>query len=171
MEKSMLRAFLLSLVIFLALNFLIYIIAYAMADLLDVVFNTIADHPSQSIFLTTYPNRYFPWELFSRSAETSSFEFKLFYIGGFISFVVAAIIAGFMGGDIIKSLEGWFLTVFVSTGLLIIMILIDDFNLGYIKYGISLTEGIVIVVIAGLVNALIYGVIVFLIALLLGRSS
>ena len=171
MEKSFLRAFLFSLAIFLVVNFLLYIIAYSMADFIETEFARISDHPSHSIFLIVYPSQYFPWELFTNMADAGSFAFKLFFLGGFISFVIAAIVAGFMGGDIKKSLGAWFLTVICCIILHIIILLIDDYNLNYMKSGITVVEGIVIVLIAGIANALIYGVIVFIIAFFSGRGS
>jgi hypothetical protein len=172
MEKSLLRAFLFSLLVFLALNFLFYIITYSVADLFDLLINNISDHPSHGIYLTTYPTHYFPWELFERFAETSTTSaFKIYWLGGFISFVLAAIVAGFMGGDLVKSLIGWFLTVVCAMIILVIVFMIDDYNLTYISFTTTLVDGIITVLIAGLVNALIYGVIVLLIAFLTGRSN
>jgi hypothetical protein len=142
-----------------------------MADLFDLLINNISDHPSHSIYLTTYPTHYFPWELFERFAETSSIEFKILWIGGFISFVIAAIVAGLMGGDFLKSFGGWFLTIICAMVLLIIIFAIDDYNLNYVSFTTTLAEGIVIVLITGIVNALIYGVIVLLITFLTGRSD
>ena len=171
MEKSLLRAFLFSLAIFLVLNFLLFIIAYSMAELMESEIDRISDHPSHSIFLIVYPSRYFPWELFTNMADAGSFAFKLFFLGGFISFVIAAIVAGFMGGDIKKSLGGWFLTVICCIILHISILLIDDYNLIYIKFGITVVEGIVIILIAGLANVLIYGIIAFIIAFFFSRGS
>ncbi len=55
--------------------------------------------------------------------------------------------------------------------LLIIIFAIDDYNLSYISFTATLTDGISTVLIAGLGNALIYGAIVFLISFLTGRSD
>jgi hypothetical protein len=170
MEKSLVRAFLFSLIAFLVLNFLFYIITYSLADMLDAVFNPIVAHPTHSIYLLVYPSQYFPWVLIEYIISAGSLAFKILYIGGFISFVIAAIIAGFMGGDIKNSLGGWFLTAICYMLLFIAIISIDQFNLNYVSFTATLIDGIVIILISGTVNAIIFGVLVFIIALIKGRS-
>ncbi|MHA2007561.1 MAG: hypothetical protein ACXABO_07965 [Promethearchaeota archaeon] len=169
MKKSLVRAFLFSLLIFLVLNFLIYIVAYAIADLLNAVFDPIANHPTHSIYLMIYPSRYFPWELIGNSID-ATLAFKILYLGGVVSFVIAAIVAGLMGGSVGKSFGGWILTAICYMLLFITIISIDEFNLNYISFTATLVDGIVIVLIAGTVNALIFGGLVFIIALIKGRS-
>ena len=170
MKKSLGRAFIFSLLVFLALNFLFYIIGYSIAEMLDNVVDRIADHPTHSIFLLIYPSKNFPWELLNDFIIVGSLAFKIYYLGGFISFIIAAIVAGLKGGSIGKSFGGWVLTVICSILLFIVIITIDDFNLDYISFTATLVDGIVIVVIAGAVNALIFGAIVIIIAFIKGRS-
>ncbi len=168
MEKSLVRAFIFSLIAFLVLNFLFYIITYSLADMLAAVFNPIAAHPTHSIYLLVYPSQYFPWVLIEYFISSATIAFKILYIGGFISFVIA--VAGLMGGDIKNSLVGWFLTAICYMLLFIIIISIDQFNLNYISFTATLIDGIVIILIGGTVNAIIFGVLVFIIALIKGRS-
>ena len=47
----------------------------------------------------------------------------------------------------------------------------NDFNLNYISFSTTLVEGIIITVIAGAVNALLFGALVIIIALITGRSK
>jgi hypothetical protein len=171
MKHSLFRAFLFSLLVFLALNFLFFIIGYAGSGLLDAPLSRIADHPSHSIHVITYPVNWFPWELIERFIITNSIWFKLFYIGGFISFLIAALIAGLMGGSIGNAFIGWLMTSGCFILLVIIMISIDPFNIDYICYMCTLEQAIVKVVITGLVSTLIFGALVFIIALIKGRAD
>ena len=171
MKHSLLRAFLFSLLIFLALNFLFFIIGYTVAEILDLPLGRIADHPTHSIHLITYPAEYFPWELIDYFTSNSSLGFKILYLGGFISFIIAAIIAGLMGGSIGNAFVGWLMTSSCYILLLIAMISIDDFNIGFICFPCTLADGIVEILITGIVNALIFGALVFIIALIKGRSD
>jgi len=170
MKHSLLRAFLFSLLIFFALNFLFYIIGYSVAELLDLPFSRIADHPTHSINLITYPAEYFPWELIDYFT-IAALGFKIVYLGGFISFLIAAMIAGLMGDSIGDAFVGWLMTSACYILLLIAMISFDDFNLNFICFGCTLIDGIVEVLITGIVNALLFGALVFIIALIKGRSD
>ncbi len=147
-----------------------YIIGYAIGGVLDNLLGYIAAHPTHSIYLTVFPTHYFPWELFNRFAVSLSLGFKIYWIGGVISFIIASIIAGLMGGAIGKSFGGWILTVIFSILLVILAISLDDFNLNYISFSATLMDGIITSVIAGAVNGLVFGVIVIIIALLKGKS-
>ncbi|MFX1366053.1 MAG: hypothetical protein ACFFCE_18345 [Promethearchaeota archaeon] len=170
MKRSTGRAFIFSLIVFLVLNFLFYIISFAIGDILDSVFDTIADHPSSSVFLLIYPSRYFPWELITNSVDASSFAFKFFYMAGLISFIIAAIVAGLMGSNIGESIGGWMITAICYMLMFIAIISIDDFNLNYISFTATLIDGIIRILITGTVNALIFGLLVILIALIKGKK-
>ena len=169
MKKSLARAFIFSLIAFFALNFLFYIIGYSVAGVLDLGLNPIASHPTHSIYLLVYPSKYLPWELLNNFINYSSLGFV--FLGGFISLVIAAIVAGLIGGSIGKSFGGWALTIIISIALFIAIFTIDDFNLNYISFSTTLVEGIIITVIAGAVNALLFGALVIIIALITGRSK
>lgn len=170
MKKSLGRAFLFSLLVFLVLNFIFYILTYSIADMLAAVFNPIAAHPTHSIYLLIYPSQYFPWQLIEYFIASGSLAFKLLYLGGFISFIVAAIVAGLMGDSLRQSLGGWFITASCYILLFIAILSIDQFNLNYVSFTATLVDGIVIVLIGGAVNAVIFGALVFIIALIKGRS-
>ena len=170
MKKSLARAFIFSLLVFLALNFLFLIIGYSIAEVLDLAIDPIADHPTHSIYLMIYPSQYLPWEHISNSIDALNLGFKIFYIGGLISFIIAAIVAGIMGGGVGKSFGGWIITVICSIVLFIVIISIDDFTLNYISFTATLVDGINILIIAGAVNGLIFGALAIIIALIAGRS-
>ena len=170
MKKSLGRAFIFSLLVFLALNFLFYIIGYSIAGMVDLLLDRIAAHPTHVIYLMIYPSQYFPWEILSSFSNVGTLGFQILFLGGFISFIIAAIVAGLIGGDIGKSFGGWILAVICSMLLFITIIAIDEFNLNYISFTATLVDGIVILAIAGAVNGLIFGALVILIALLKGKS-
>ena len=171
MKHSLFRAFIFSLLVFLALNFLFFIIGYASTDTLDLPLGRIADYPSHSIYVITYPVRYFPWELIERFTSVLALGFKIMYLGGLISFLIAALIAGLMGGSIGNAFIGWLITSGCFILLMIFMITVEPFNLNWICIGCTLEEGIVKVLITGLVNTLIFGALVFIIALIKGRAD
>ena len=170
MKKSLGRAFIFSFLVFILLNFLFYIIGYSIAGMVDIVLDRIAAHPSHAIYLMVNPAQYFPWEILSLFSSTGILGFQIRYLGGFISYILAAIIAGLMGGDIGKSFGGWILSVICSIVLFIVIMGVDDYNLSYISFTSTFVEGIVVVAIASAVNALIFGALVILIALLKGKS-
>jgi len=170
MKKSIGRAFIFSFLVFIALNFLFYIIGYSIVGMVDLLLDRIAAHPTHVIYLMTFPSKFFPWEILSEFISAGTFGFQLIYLGGFISFIIAAIIAGLMGGNIGKSFGGWIFTIICSILLFIVIIAIDDFNLNYINFTATLIDGIVILAIAGAINGLIFGAIVIIIALLKGKS-
>ena len=172
MEKSLFRAFIFSILLFFGINFLIYITMYSLAGqtFIESELNRIADHPTHIAYLLIYPSQFFPWDLIFRGINTSMIQYTVLYIAGFVSFVIAAIIAGLMGGDISKSFGGWILTCICYMTVHIIILVIDEFNLIYISSSATLVEGIVIVIVAGAVNMLIFGGLVVLIAYLKSRS-
>ena len=131
MEKSAGRAFIFSLIILIVLNFLFYIITYAIADMIDIEFNRVAAHPTHFVYFLIYQTHYFPWELISRGIA-ATFAFTIYFIGGFITFIIAAIVAGFMGGNIGRSLEGWIITAICYMLMHIAIITIDSYNLPWI---------------------------------------
>lgn len=171
MKHSIFRAFIFSLLVFIVLNFLFFFICYAVEDILDLPLGRIADHPTYSIYAITYPASYFPWELIERFINVLSFGFKLLYLGGFISFLIAALIAGLMGGSIGNAFIGWLMASGSIIILMIFMISIDPFNLNYICFTCTLEGGIMMVLITELINALIFGALVLIIALMKGRAD
>ena len=169
MEKSLFRAFIFSLLLFFGINFIIYLMSYSLGGLFYTEIDRISIHPTHGVFLLLYPSRYFPWELIFNSIDVGLIEFTVFFIGGFVSFIVAAILAGLMGGDIRNSFGGWILTCISYISMHIAILVIDDYNLTYLTPG-NLINGIVLVIITGVANMLIFGGLVILIAHLKGKE-
>ena len=172
MEKSLFRAFIISLVVFFGLNFLIYITMYSLASqvVFEMELDRIATHPTHAAYLLIYPSVYFPWELIFRGIDASTLPFTILFIGGVVTFVIAAIVAGLMGGDIGKSFGGWVLTCLTFITVHIVILIIDESNISYVNFYYSLVEAIIWVIIAGAVNMLIFGGLVILIAYLKGSD-
>jgi hypothetical protein len=113
----------------------------------------------------------FPWDMIGIGINQSLLGLKIYYIGMVISLALASIVAGLFGGSIVKALAGWYLTSIVCIVLFIIIFSIDISNLSYICISCTLTDGIIQILIVGLANMLMFGVLTFLIALFKGRSS
>ena len=170
MQKSLFRAYIFSLLIFIGINFLLYITMYSFAGLLNMIFDRIANHPTYIAYTLIYPSSYFPWELIFTGIEAPSIPFTIMYIGGVVTFIIAAIVAGLMGGDIIKSFGGWIITCGTYMAVHVIILVIDDYNLNFLSFSATLIDGIIIVIITGVVNMLIFGGLVLLIAYLKGTD-
>jgi len=170
MKTGLIRAFLFSLIVFFILNFLFTIIGNSIYQSLEFEFTRFAEHPTFIIFRLIYPFHSFPWDIFNRIITVPEIGIKTMYIGYFISLVMASIIAGFTGGEIVKSVGGWILTSITCILLFIIIITIDVYNKSQFCVGCSLDEAIIYVIIPGVVNLLIFGVLAALIGYIRGRS-
>ena len=171
MKTSWFRAFLFSLLVFFVVSFLFWIIGYAVADLMDLLVSHVQSSPLYVIQRIVYPMGMFPWDAITTSMNMTNIGLKIFYIGFVVTLAVASIVAGLFGGSIIKSLAGWYLTSIVCILLYIIILLIDISLLGYVCTSCTLADGIIQILIVGLVNMLMFGVLTFLIALIKGRSK
>lgn len=166
MEKSLFRAFIFSLVVFIGLNFLVFFTVYSSSVqvVLEMELERIAAHPSHIGYTMIYPSRFFPWQLIQLGIENSSYQFTIYYIAGFVTFILAAIVAGLMGGDIIKSFGGWILTCITYMVIHIAIVFIDEYNIFYIHFSYTAVEAIILILITGVVNMLVFGGVVILIA-------
>ena len=157
MKTSLVRAFLFSLIVFFILNFLIAIIGYAVAGLIDLELSKYQAYPTTFfIYRLVYPIGYFPWDLLILGIPHASLGFKIIYLGIFISLVVASIIAGLFGGDALRALGGWALTMITSVLLLIIISSIESFYIGYYCFGCDLGQAVITALVLCLVNLLIF---------------
>ena len=171
MEKSLGRAFIVSLLILMVFSFLFYIIGYSMLGILDHAFTRVTDHPSHFVLWITYPFTRLPWEWITEITEVITADgIKVMYTGFIVSFVLAAIIAGFFGGDFSNSLGGWLLTSLVCIVLLIAVAFIDSYNIDWICNGYlcALDYTVVKILVVGLINLLIFGGITLLTVLVIG---
>ena len=170
MEKSLVRAFLYSLIAFLVLNFLFFVIGYAIDDNLGNMFDIMADHPTMVIYTLVRPISNFPWDIIEFINLVIGNGRKIMYVGYFVSLITASIIAGFSGGDIPKSLGGWFLTSICSIISIIAICYMDAFIIINICGVCPINEAIIEVLITGVTNLLIYGGVTLIIALIVSRS-
>jgi len=169
MKKSLGRAFIFSLLLFFVLNFLFTIIGNAIYQSLDYEFTRFAEHPTFIIFRLMFPIHYYPWDLVNLIIITTEIGIKIMYIGFFISIIIASIIAGLTGGSFFKSLGGWILTSITCMLLFVIILVIDDYNLGFF-FSSNLGEAIVTMIITVGANLLVLSALTALIALIKGRS-
>ena len=171
MKTSLVRAFLFSLIVFFILNFLIAIIGYAVAGLIDLELSKYQAYPTTFfIYRLVYPIGYFPWDLLILGIPHASLGFKIIYLGIFISLVVASIIAGLTGGDALRALGGWALTSITACLLLIIVSSIESYYLSFFCLGCDLGQAVITALVICLVNLLIFGALAALIAYIRGRS-
>ena len=171
MEKSIGRAFIVSLVTLLIFSFIFYIIGYSMLGILDHAFTRVTDHPSHFILWITYPFTRFPWEWIIEITDVVTADgIRVMYIGFMVAFVLAAIMAAIFGGDFSNSLGGWLITSVVCIILLIFAAIIDSYNIDWICNGFScaLDYTVVKILVVGLINVLIFGGITLLTVLVVG---
>ena len=115
-----------------------------------------------------FPIHYYPWELIdSKITAVDIVGIFIMYIGFFISIIIASIVAGLTGGSLFKSVGGWILTSITCMLLFVIILVIDDYNLGFFG-SIILGEAIVTMIAKVGVNLLIFGALTAVIALIKG---
>ena len=171
MQKSLGRAFIFSLIAFVLVGFIFVIIEYSIGDAIDNLFGLFTDYPGTIIQWLLRPVRYFPWDIINEFLETSYISTKTWYVGMFLSLIIASIIAGLTGGEVKNAFGGWALTMIFS-----IIMYIIPLSLGgqYTNNTCGLCtsqEAIIMVIIIGIVHLLIFGCITLLTALMIGRAK
>ena len=158
MEKSLGKAFIVSLITLMIFSFIFYVIGYSMLDMLDIKIEIVADHPTYFVFWITYPFKLLPWEFITEITEEMTADgIRVMYIGFLIALVLASIMAGIFGGDFTNSLGGWLLTSLMCIILQIAIVFIDEFNISWFCSGCELDETVVQLIIVGLINLFIFG--------------
>ena len=171
MEKSLGKAFIVSLITFMIFSFIFYIIGYSMLEILDHATTRVTDHPSHFVLWITYPFTRLPWAWITEITEEMTADgIKVMDIGFIMAFVLASIIAGIFGGDFTNSLGGWLLTSLVCIISLIAIAFIDSYNIDWLCNGYlcELDETVVQLIIVGLVNLLIFGGVTLVTVLVIG---
>jgi len=173
MEKSLSRAFIFSFIAVIALNFLFYIIGYSILGTLDIHFTRASSHPTYIVLWFTYPYTYFPWELvIDAMTRDPSIHIGLIImdIGLIASLAVGSIVAAIFGGDFSNSLGGWLLTSLACIIAILVIIFVDPFNISWTCHysGCEIGYTVILVIIKGLVNLLIFGGITLLTVLVVG---
>jgi hypothetical protein len=169
MEKGMIRAFIFSFIVFVVINFLAVIIGYSIAELIDLEVDRFGEYPAFIPYRMIYGAGYFPWELLELYTDTTP---EVTYMGLFISPIIASIIAGLTGGDVLKALGGWILTCITCMIMFAILFTSVDYLWGYYCSSCTTAESAVIrAIVHVLVNLMIFGALAGFIALIIGRSG
>ena len=120
------KAFLLSLVAFVGLNFIFTILYYLFSsDGLDALFTTIRDTPLMIFYylfgsIVSNPYNNLEW-LVVEPLLNDNMDNLILGLGFFIAPLVAAILAGHFGESKSQSFSGWLLTAIISSVVLIIV--------------------------------------------------
>jgi hypothetical protein len=174
MRKSMGLAFGLSLLFILLMNFLFFIIANSIEGTIDVQLNAIAENPYWLCYRLAQPMAHFPWDIVGwinsdvyTDADNLRFGLML------IAIIGGAIIAGVAGGSIKNAVIGWTITSII----LIVLIAIAVYNVEGVIYLVtgsfstSVEDAIVWVILRGIFNTILYGLLAALVALVVGKSK
>jgi len=175
MRKSVSLAFGLSLAFILLMNFLFFIIANAIEGSIDTQIQTLTQYPYLIFYRLAQPMAHFPWDIVGwinnetvyNQADQLRFALML------VAIIVGAIIAGLAGGSIKNALIGWTITCII----LIIFVGIAAYNVPGVRNlitgitGATFDETIVWIIIRGIFNTIIYGLLAALIALIAGKSK
>ncbi len=113
------KAFLLSLTVFVGLNFVFTIVYYALGDGFDVLFNTIEGAPLMILFylfgsIICTPSIIFNWTIAQPFLGNFNILFLILGLGYLISPIIAAILAGRFGESKGQCFGGWILTSVIS---------------------------------------------------------
>ncbi len=174
MRKSISLAFILSLIFFLILNFLFYIIGNAIEGSLETEFNYISNNPLYILYRLNQPMAHFPWDIAEWINDSGFSDGDRLRFGLMIVAIVgAAIIAGLTGGSIKNALIGWVITCIVSIVMLYIAVYYVEiiYHLIWGSYGASFNEVALKLFITGIFNTALYGLLVALVALIAGKSK
>ncbi|MFX1311476.1 MAG: hypothetical protein ACFFHD_02545 [Promethearchaeota archaeon] len=124
------KAFLLSLVAFVGLNFLFTILYYSLSPLVefDDLFSTIEAAPLMILYylfgsILSFPFYNFNWVIITPILNENT-DYLVLGLGYLIAPLVAAILAGHFGESKVQCFSGWLLTAVISSVVLIIVALL-----------------------------------------------
>ena len=174
MRKSMSLAFGFSLLFILLMNFLFFIIAYSTDGTINAQFNAIAENPYYLCYILAQPMGHFPWDIVgwinsSTYTDADNLRFGLMLL----TIIGGAIIAGLAGGSIKNAVIGWVITGII----LVVLIAISVYNVDGVitiitgSSSTSVEETMVWVVLRGVFNIILYGLLTALVALVVGKSK
>ncbi|TKJ22653.1 MAG: hypothetical protein CEE43_05335 [Promethearchaeota archaeon Loki_b32] len=114
------KAFLLSIVAFVGLNFIFTIIYFALGDGFDVLFDNIQEAQLRILYylfgsIVSAPFFIFNVTIVQPFLGTFVLETFIFWLGYLIAPIIAAILAGRFGESKIQCFGGWALTAIIST--------------------------------------------------------
>jgi hypothetical protein len=171
LKKSLGRAFIFSLIAFVLVGLLFQIISSSIGGTIDSLFGVFADHPGMIIQYILRPLRYFPWEIFNEFFATPNLSTKIWFIGMIVALIIASFVAGLTGGNVKNSFTGWAIMMIFSIVLYIIPFSFDPMSFIFTCGTCTYLEGVIKVVIIGIVHILIFGCITLLTALMISRSK
>ena len=175
MRKSISLAFGLSLIFILLMNFLFFIIANAAEGSIDTQIQHLTQYPYLIFYRLAQAMGHFPWDIvdwINNDAIYSEFDHLRFGLM-LVAIIVGAIIAGLAGGSIKNAVIGWTITCII----LIVFVGIAAYNEQPVRNlitgisGATFEDTIVWIIIRGIFNTIIFGLLVALIALIAGKSK
>ncbi|MBN1801286.1 MAG: hypothetical protein JW891_07255 [Candidatus Lokiarchaeota archaeon] len=175
MKKSAGIAFIISLVVLLLLNFLFYIIGMSLDDTLSSDLNLVSNNFTWLLWRLAQPSTAFPWEIAGDWMEFPGVTDgdKLRYVMMILIMIFAAIAAGLTGGDISNAVIGWVITMIVC----IVMVTIAASQSQVVCYWVTsrsstqFSDAVVWIIVKGIVNMILFGIVAALVALVVGRSK
>ena len=175
MRKSISLAFGLSLIFILLMNFLFFIIANAIEGSIDTQIQFLTEYPFLIFYRLAQAMGHFPWDIVEWINNDSIYSQadQLRFVLMLVAIIVGAIIAGLAGGSIKNAVIGWTITCII----LIIFVGIAAYNEQVVRNlitgisGATFEEAIVWIVIRGIFNTILYGLLTALIALIAGKSK
>jgi hypothetical protein len=166
---SFIKAFGFSILAFIGLNVVFFLIAYAVDGTLDVYFQSLTSTPTNIFYMLLGPiyGLAFPSLIltqFSNYVSGAPFDAAtlILMIGYIVSPVVAAILSGVFGEDKTQSFLGWFTTAIISSIIFIIAMVIDMVMAGVTVPIEYVFATLMIIVGIGVIYGLLYGSIALL---------
>ncbi len=160
------KAFLFSMLALVGINFIFTIIYFAVGPGFDELFFNIQTYPLMIFYylfgsIISYPHIIFEWIITQPFFGSFLLPNLILGIGYLVALIIAAILAGKFGESKGQCFSGWLLTAVISTGLVIIGVLISNFfkaelNIVY-GWGSTIDGLIINIIISCAINILFYG--------------
>ncbi|MBN1801287.1 MAG: hypothetical protein JW891_07260 [Candidatus Lokiarchaeota archaeon] len=162
MRKGLLTAFILSMLVFVLLNFLFWIIGYAIVGTLDSQIDYISTEPRIILVRLVYPIAGYPWEIIEGAANTTFDGIRVMLIGYFLSLIISSIVAGLAAGDLGNAFFAWALVCVVSVILALI---------GFDLFTSDLQSEAYDIIFAGIIHLILFGLLALLVAQIARRPE
>ncbi len=158
------KAFLLSIVAFVGLNFVFTIIYYAIEGF-DVLFFNIQTYPLMILYylfgsIISTPFKILDWTIAQPFLGSFDLTVLILGLGYLTALIIAAILAGRFGESKIQCFGGWLLTAAISTVSVIIAAFLSNFTQSTLltMYGwTTFNELLIFVIISCIINVVFYG--------------
>ena len=133
------------------------IIYFSIQGQISYLINSIAEKPFRLLFYLLQPIFIFPWDVINGFFLYSERATIAMLFGFLFSPLIASIIAGIYGKDVLKSLCGWCFTVLTCLITWMILLSYDSIFRYYINSTILLEQAIITLIINGIILCLFYG--------------